>query len=1736
MVTTVTDTTFASTYKDDYRDSDNYHRILFNSGRAVQARELTQMQTIIQNEIARFARNIFTDGAVVSSGGTTVNNRLEYVKLDTALFPAPANINDLVGKVFTVSPPDSPIQFQVLRAEAAVGSDPATLYIKYTDTTAGTAGALPIRVPNAARFTAAGGIVLKAVNADATGVGTLASVQRGEFFVQDHFVFAPEQTIFLSKYSSTPTVELGFKTVQEIVTAEDDAALYDNQGATPNLTAPGADRYRIRLILSNKADLDSDENFVLIAKVTNGLITKVVTPYDNYNQINEVMAKRTKEESGNYVVQNFIAKFDDLDDSNLALDVSGGIAYVDGYRLDIAPTKISVPKARDTLEAENEIIIPQYGNYVLGRLDNTNLPDISTFDKINLRTDSSYGGTTIGTARVRAIEENDGSSLKYYLFDINMGIGQSFRDTRSFGNSGADYVNVRTDGGIANLVSNTTKNNLLFELPRSRPAINGVSDLVLTVQKRYTFTATSSTYTIPAGGTDIFTNPSDWIISPTGGSVAEISPSYTLIGTPTGSQVQMSGLTNGVTYVLMAYVILDNPQIRQKTLSPSSITVSWPNDAESDGFGTQYIDLGEADIYRVDRIRKNDSDGTDLSSNFIFDNGQRDNYYGLGRLLAKSGRSIPSGDIYVKYQYFQHGAGDLFAVNSYTGAVSYENIPSYNNISLRDVLDFRPIQSADGNFVANNINLLPQNLDALIADVVYYLPRKDLLVVKSIDASGQLGVGDLVIQQGISSENPVVPEDPANGMSIYTISINPYTISDSDVTLTAIDNKRYTMKDISRLESRLNKLAEVTSLSLLELDTSTLVTLDSNGLDRTKSGFFADNFEDFTFSDLDDPTYRASREPNAKVMTPAIEYGSVRLFYDSDNIAQTAVRHGDIVTLPYTETEFAFQNVANEAINVNPFEVIINTGTLQLSPASDDWIETYYLPDTYVSGGVKKRNIGTRTVVKRTLGGWFGVALAVASFATGFGALVSSGLTLGGATVGSAIGLAGAGYWAGFGLAVASSAASAANVVDDLNKVSIASNEAVVRDDVIIKQISDKVLRVDQIPYMRSIKVHFKAEGLKPNQEHFPFFGGTRVSDWCKQEPFVRFSADPVTYGNTLIDANGHPDGTSRLITNAEGRIEGSFVIPSSKNLKFRTGTKIFKLSNITVDNDDAATSLCQTIFTSAGVLETRQKTLKATREIDVQTVVIKKKSIFCFWDPLAQSFLVSPAENPSGIFVTSIDVFFKSKAAPGGQTVQVQLRGMENGSPLPYPLPGAVAYLSPEQVNLPADVNNLASVRSAPTRFTFDEPIFLSPGQEYSIVVASETTDYEVYAAKTYDFVLGSTEARVTKQPSLGSLFKSQNGTTWTPDQNRDLMFRINRAVFETTGQAFLRNLDPPLQLLNADPFLTDSASFSVRVFHEGHGFVRNDIVTIRGLDSAETYGDIRGSSILGERAITSADWSGYTFNADSASQGEFRTGGDRVVVDRQIMFNSFYPNLELLLPNNTSIGSEARFTQGASWASDRNSVTNSAYGINNYQPIILNNTVATNTPMIIPNAKNKATNLSGQDPVLLRLSLFTDDDKVSPIIDLQRASMTTVENMIDRQAPSASSGFNVPIEYVDETDPYNGSAASKHISTVSTLVEPAVGLKIMFSGYRPFEANFKVYYRTSPDGSDIYDRPWVYIDQPNIAADLTSFREYSYLVGGEGGTLPAFESYQVKIVMETTDTSKIPVIKDLRVIALAV
>ena len=166
------------------------------------------------------------------------------------------------------------------------------------------------------------------------------------------------------------------------------------------------------------------------------------------------------------------------------------------------------------------------------------------------------------------------------------------------------------------------------------------------------------------------------------------------------------------------------------------------------------------------------------------------------------------------------------------------------------------------------------------------------------------------------------------------------------------------MADIARLEDRVDKIEELTVLSLLENATEALTVVDSSGNPRTKAGFVADTFKDFTFSDVARAEYRASVSPTDGTLSPIKVTNDLRLLYDSANstsirgkvkgLAQT----GDIITLPIDSSHtFIDQNLATETENVNPFAVITGKGFLELSPASDTYIERRRAPEVVVDGG-----------------------------------------------------------------------------------------------------------------------------------------------------------------------------------------------------------------------------------------------------------------------------------------------------------------------------------------------------------------------------------------------------------------------------------------------------------------------------------------------------------------------------------------------------------------------------------------------------------------------------------------------------------------------------------------------------------------------------------------------------------------------------------------------------------------
>lgn len=677
--------------------------------------------------------------------------------------------------------------------------------------------------------------------------------------------------------------------------------------------------------------------------------------------------------------------------------------------------------------------------------------------------------------------------------------------------------------------------------------------------------------------------------------------------------------------------------------------------------------------------------------------------------------------------------------------------------------------------------------------------------------------------------------------------------------------------------------------------------------------------------------------------------------------------------------------------------------------------------------------------------------------------------------------------------------------------------------------IGTKVIDVKFIPFMRGRKIFFKAQGLRPNTRYFPYFGNKAIDDYTREETtFQRFSERQDDNSNVFQKATAHPDGSSNLITDDKGVIIGSFVIPSREDFKFRTGTREFKLLDISGGVDANAISAARAQFTSTGILETIQNTVKVTRIVD-KVIVVKQ-------DPLAQSFFVDAIENPNGIFVSKIRLYFATKDS--GIPVQVQIRPMIAGVPAEVPIPDAVKFLDPSDINIPSDLTDLDNIRSNGTDFEFEEPVYLQPNKEYAFVVLADTTSYTLHVAKTYEFLIGSTEARVTKQPTLGSLFMSQNSSTWNPDQDRDMMFQIYRAEFASSGTAYFTNSTNIRELTANNSLLTDSGDGQCTVFMNGHGFAKNDKVFVSGLTDSDVSGAFSfASSVLGSRTITKVDHTGFAFEADSNAQASLFVGGQNMVVTRNMMYDRYIPQVQTLLPGaDTTIAASVKTVSGSSYGGTRN--TGPTYiKASSYSNITLNEVNRLSSPSVILNDSNATVHSVSGASFDMKLDLATADTKVSPIIDLQRLSVHTMEHVIDKQDASLTSGFNVPIRFIDETDANFGTHAAKHITTPVTLEEPAVGLKILFSANRQAAAGFRVYYKTATSDQVLDDLPYVELtEETNNPADesIRVFREYRYLAGGDGGALPEFTQFVVKIVMTSTNTAQWPRLSDLRVIAM--
>lgn len=427
-------------YYDDFESNakeNNYVRLLFKPGYAVQARELTQIQSAIQNQLKALGDHIFKDGSPVIGGNISLDNKVTFLKLEETYNNQDIEIDDLVDKVIIRSS-DGLVQAKTLVGYYPSGGTP-TLLVKYLS---------GVEFDDGDVFKVAGtSIEAKLVGSNSTGKASAASINDGIFYVNGFFVQVAKQNIVIDPYGQNANVKLGLEISDDVIDYLIDSTLLDPAQGSFNYQAPGADRYQFSLNLSTRPLTTSvdESKFFELMRIENGSVTKQVK-YPIYAELEKTLARRTYDESGDYLVTPFkVLASNVTDQSKYGLEIDPGKAYVKGFEFEtVGKLTITGDKPRSDLDKRAMIgvdIGATYGNYlrttsVFGASNNGNMFDIKQVPKVDIHcvrpekvniglaggssaNSIQYNSTKIGTMAIRNIARYNRNQRAELLVDSN---------------------------------------------------------------------------------------------------------------------------------------------------------------------------------------------------------------------------------------------------------------------------------------------------------------------------------------------------------------------------------------------------------------------------------------------------------------------------------------------------------------------------------------------------------------------------------------------------------------------------------------------------------------------------------------------------------------------------------------------------------------------------------------------------------------------------------------------------------------------------------------------------------------------------------------------------------------------------------------------------------------------------------------------------------------------------------------------------------------------------------------------------------------------------------------------------------------------------------------------------------------------------------------------------------------------------------------------------------------------
>lgn len=639
-------------------------------------------------------------------------------------------------------------------------------------------------------------------------------------------------------------------------------------------------------------------------------------------------------------------------------------------------------------------------------------------------------------------------------------------------------------------------------------------------------------------------------------------------------------------------------------------------------------------------------------------------------------------------------------------------------------------------------------------------------------------------------------------------------------------------------------------------------------------------------------------------------------------------------------------------------------------------------------------------------------------------------------------------------------------------------------------------------------------------------------------------TSNPIRYSIGLPETSTTGTG----ITVMPGSFYGMFRVPGyrataianervlSSAVQFNTGTRTFKLTNVSNDTDSQG----RQNFVSQGSTVVKQREVLRTRQVSerqvtsaVQTSTITTTSsrtetqTVGYWDPLAQTFIVDKDTYPEGVFATQADLFFAKKGT-SNMPVTVQLRRTVNG----YPSADEVlasAVVSGDKINVvPEGVTPNVGNTAHYTRFIFDTPEYLATNTEYALVVMSNSNEYEIFVGELGKKLVGS-DAIITQQPHGGSFFKSQNARTWVAEPLEDMMFVLHRAEFSTNeGYAVFQLANSDFEKIESTPY----DAVNIAMDYLDFDTTRND--TLLTLSTVASDNTVTTQTMVPNRNLSLP--TRMKIDEDRAGslkvRARLRTTNPHVspVYDVERMGAR---TIEHYIDNGRLYANGFVFTPGSPNALANANFTNS-YAITVSGGSLNSNTV-----------------------------VFANTDASGYVTSIYVANGGYAHTETPTISFSANDDFTIQptFTYVGETSAQSavhGERKARYTTRSITLADgfDASDLKVYLSATRAAQHNIEVYYKVLATGDPeaFTQKPWVLMklaseQAKTYATNDRTAREYAYTTTSNtasyvsnGTTFTRFHTFAIKVVLRSgqvsdpyvADTVNVPRVSNLRVIAL--